>query len=99
MPAARSFGEQPLQFQEYALLVGTPVTLIGELHRRPDGHLQLYPRQGGVALSHAKNMEFRRTSWERTGCADDGGNHMHSDKVLVSDHRSLLQYVEERDST
>merc|ERR1719401_931684 len=30
-PSARSFGEQALQFQEYALLVGTPVTLVGEL--------------------------------------------------------------------
>merc|ERR1719324_1694515 len=87
MSSAKRFGQQPLHFQEYALLVGMPVTLVGELHRRPDGRLQLQP---GPSRAREKSNDMWRTSWERAGCEDKAKNLVHYNKVLVSDRSSLL---------
>jgi len=88
MPPAPRFGEEPLHFQEYALLVGAQVTVVGELHRLPDGRLELQPPALSAPVAAAKRNEPWRTSWERAGCNDEGEHFGH--KVLVSDCASLL---------
>eukprot|EP00927_Polykrikos_kofoidii_P049250 TRINITY_DN43335_c0_g1_i1.p1 TRINITY_DN43335_c0_g1~~TRINITY_DN43335_c0_g1_i1.p1 ORF type:complete len:658 (+),score=87.99 TRINITY_DN43335_c0_g1_i1:113-2086(+) len=77
-----------LEFQECALLVGSVVTLVGELHRSADGTLSLRPEQSNNDGPDPASMGWR-TSWERTGCeaAEEAGR---IDKVLVSDDPALL---------
>lgn len=43
-----------LEFQECALLVGSLVTLVGELHREVDGRLTLRPWPGGCSSTASK---------------------------------------------
>lgn len=61
-----------LEFQECALLVGSVITLIGELHRGADGALTLRPLQGrdttGKSRRGSGKHECWRTSWELGGC-------------------------------
>mmetsp|Transcript_11285 Transcript_11285/g.21349 ORF Transcript_11285/g.21349 Transcript_11285/m.21349 type:complete len:667 (-) Transcript_11285:196-2196(-) len=61
-----------LEFQECALLVGSVITLIGELHRGADGALTLRPLQGsdrtGKSRRGSAKHECWRTSWELGGC-------------------------------
>lgn len=89
LQSATRFREQSLHFQEYALLVGAQVTVVGELHRLPDGRLQLQPPALSV-LASAKRSEPWRTSWEYEGCRDEGEICGYHDKVLISDRASLL---------
>lgn len=89
------FGKEPLHFQEYALLVGAHVTIVGELHRLPDGRLELQPPALSAPVAAAKRNEPWRTSWERAGCNDEGESFGHNDKVLVSDCASLLTLHED----
>jgi len=53
-----------LEFQECTLLVGTLVTLIGELHRGSNGTLSLRPFPEDTACMSSAPRERWRTSWE-----------------------------------
>lgn len=61
-----------LEFQECALLVGSIITLVGELHRGADGALTLRPLQAdsvdSTGKSKRRNTNGWRTSWELGGC-------------------------------
>lgn len=84
-----------LEFQEASLLVGSTVTVIGELHRGVDGQLSMKPWQGEVQTSWRgkKLREPWRTSWER-GCDEKGSRsstpEVLKQKVFISDDEKLL---------
>jgi len=84
-----------LEFQEASLLVGSTVTVIGELHRGVDGQLSMKPWQGEVKTSWRgkKLREPWRTSWER-GCDEKGSRsstpEVLKQKVFISDDEKLL---------
>lgn len=92
-----------LEFQEASLLVGTTVTVIGELHRGVDGQLSLRPWQGDVKTSWRgkKLREPWRTSWER-GCDEKSSRsstpEILKQKVFISDDEKLLTKEPEVDS-
>jgi len=83
-----------LEFYECALLVGSTVTLVGDLHRGATGQLSLWPWQGD-ACQAAFDPEPWRTSWERPAwqvSGEAGGNppEVQVGKVLASDDPSLI---------
>lgn len=57
--SALQYDSSALEFQECGLLVGTTVTLVGELHRSADGVLSLRPRQ-----ARQPSLESWRLAWE-----------------------------------
>lgn len=92
-----------LEFQEHALLVGSNITLVGELLRDASGKLSLQPWQddGFKASGEAPALqESWRTSWERGGgdvasaqglpSLSGASQERPQAKVLVSDDPSLL---------
>jgi len=93
-----------LQFQECALIVGTTVTVAGELHRSADGKLSLRPwhaeapREAFWRAPVSKAREPWRTSWEQGDCRTskflgDRGEETPGilrQKVLASDDDALL---------
>jgi len=92
--------EAILEFQECALLVGSVVTVVGELHRGADGQLTLRPFQGDDknAFWRAKKSlrEPWRTSWESGGDEKQNSRVASSpnvlkQKVFISDDEGLLQ--------
>ncbi|CAE8702726.1 unnamed protein product, partial [Polarella glacialis] len=69
-------------FQEQVLVVGSQVTLVGELLRDASGRLSLQPWQ----------RERWRTSWELSGCKEgaDPTSCIEVPRVLISDDPALL---------
>jgi hypothetical protein len=79
-----------LQFEECALLVGSRVTLVGELNLHADGSLVLQPwhwEEAGPIKTHGR--ERWRTSWELPGSVGEAGVPTMAAKVLVSDDPQL----------
>jgi len=92
--------EEVLEFRESALLVGSRVSLLGELHRNAIGRLQLQPwRPPGEAKKQEAPCEPWRTSWEQSGCNEKAASSRTSasfGKVLVSDDPALLSTPRQR---
>lgn len=87
-----------LKFQECALLLGSTVTLVGELHRGTDGELSLRPAQSlrETPKGPKKSLGSSLTSWEggaslTTRLAASSTNKF-AHKVLVSDSVLLLHH-------
>jgi hypothetical protein len=87
-------GHHLLEFQERALIIGTCVTLVGELRRDARGALTLTALSDNTPVQRrrAPDVERWRTSWECSGLASpDSMNHSsHACSVLVSDNPRLL---------
>lgn len=73
--------EEHLVFQEHALLIGTKVTLVGELHRSPTGALSLQPIRGGDLVFSTE----RRATSQTTGKCDEQAPSPESRRTLVVD--------------
>lgn len=73
-----------LEFQECALLIGSRVTLVGELHRRSDGSLVLQPWQQIAPKSKSYDEDF----------ADAPS----TAKVFASDNTNLFQDLQAQSS-
>eukprot|EP00437_Effrenium_voratum_P031438 CAMPEP_0181400898 /NCGR_PEP_ID=MMETSP1110-20121109/2354_1 /TAXON_ID=174948 /ORGANISM="Symbiodinium sp., Strain CCMP421" /LENGTH=716 /DNA_ID=CAMNT_0023523015 /DNA_START=30 /DNA_END=2178 /DNA_ORIENTATION=- len=92
--------EAILEFQECALLVGSVVTVVGELHRGADGQLTLRPFQGDDTTAFWRAKKSLREPW-RTSWESGGDEKQHSrvasspnvlkQKVFISDDEGLLQ--------
>jgi len=82
--------DEMLEFRESTLVVGSSVTLLGELRRDAIGRLQLIPwRPTESAPLQPTCSEPWRTSWEQSGC-DAGRQDSSAGKTLVSDDPTLL---------
>eukprot|EP00928_Gymnodinium_smaydae_P046894 TRINITY_DN31268_c0_g1_i1.p1 TRINITY_DN31268_c0_g1~~TRINITY_DN31268_c0_g1_i1.p1 ORF type:complete len:554 (+),score=138.00 TRINITY_DN31268_c0_g1_i1:114-1775(+) len=93
-------GDDPvLEFQERALLVGATVTLVGELHRCPDGRLTLQPWRWhadapGASSSASSSAAVFKEAAKPPACSDTdalaAAAAVAPPQVLVSDDLSLL---------
>lgn len=97
--------DEVLEFRESALIVGSNITLFGELHRDANGRLELKPWKDPLVESRSESAlsadailfagEAWRTSWEQAGC-DAGTSEASSARILVSDDPSLLSTTYQR---
>eukprot|EP00933_Yihiella_yeosuensis_P052962 TRINITY_DN5111_c0_g1_i7.p1 TRINITY_DN5111_c0_g1~~TRINITY_DN5111_c0_g1_i7.p1 ORF type:complete len:643 (-),score=197.28 TRINITY_DN5111_c0_g1_i7:213-2141(-) len=90
-PSASSLEGAMCEFQESVLLVGSQVTLVGELLRDSSGNLSLLPWQfGGSEV----RKEAWRTSWElpASSSPSDSATGVHLPKVLISDNISFWRW-------
>lgn len=92
-----------VEFEERALLVGSTVTIVGELYRAPSGSLSLRPWRESALDELTDTIKPSPDSWENHGCkaatplSDDevitSSDEISPGKLLLSDHPGLLGSV------
>lgn len=107
-PSAQTMAKQAvLDFQETAIVLGSSVTVVGELHRNAVGTLTLRPLfedpfETQVSTKLPSKQDTWRTSWEKHGCSDTssktsatgrpaGSREPWMGKVWVTDDPALLR--------